>query len=283
MATIIELAESRAITVSEEAPAVELIYIISGTEDEQAARAAIEATVPAFYVLPRIAPLPPITTVFQQYMVKHIGGGVWNANASYGKRSPSKIGDVVYNFDTGGGTTHITQSIETSRSYAIDSATGQIVAAPDMKQAINVSKDRVAGVDIGIKAYKWSETHYIPKALLTSFYRRNLKDLTKTVNDDDFREFVAGEVLFEGVSGVKSVNEDFSELTFHFAQSDNADDLAVGDIFGIQKFGWEYLWVVYGEFAAADGLTKQAKYVYVEQVYEEGNFAFLGIGTLPLD
>lgn len=285
MAIIIELVNSRDITVSDENPSVELIYVVHGTEDEQAARLLVEQTLPAFYVITRLVGF--ITTVFQSYQVQHQGGGIWNVSAKYGRRTPARAGQVILNFDTGGGTTHITQSISTESSYMRDPVTNAIVDAPLLRGAINVDKDKVSGVDIGLKSYKWSETWHLPRSLLTSNYRKKLKAATKTWNDADFREFKLGEVLFEGVSGIKDTNEDFSELTFHFSQSDNAEDLSIGDgaIVGIVKQGWDYLWVRYRK--ETDPMNKVVlqipDHVYVERVYEFSSFADLGIGVLPLD
>jgi hypothetical protein len=53
----------------------------------------------------------------------------------------------------------------------------------------------------------------------------------------------------------------------------------MGDITGIDKKGWEYLWVRYQDAEDADVLVKQPAAVYVEQVYPYGDFSLLGIGT----
>ena len=49
----------------------------------------------------------------------------------------------------------------------------------------------------------------------------------------------------------------------------------------INKKGWEYMWVRYAdaEDAAAKAIVKKPVAVYVEKVYEEGDFSTLGIGT----
>ena len=53
----------------------------------------------------------------------------------------------------------------------------------------------------------------------------------------------------------------------------------MGDITGINKRGWEYLWVRYADAEDQHVLVKQPISAYVEQVYPEGNFALLGIGA----
>lgn len=90
----------------------------------------------------------------------------------------------------------------------------------------------------------------------------------------------AGECLFLGASGSKRGAEDW-EITYRFAGSPNRTGLVVGPITGISKKGWEYMWVRYAdsEDAAARTIVKKPVAVYIERVYEEGNFAALGIGT----
>src|SRR5690606_20953075 len=65
------------------------------------------------------------------------------------------------------------------------------------------------------------------------------------------------------------------------AGSPNRTGISVGPISGISKKGWEYLWVRYAdaEDTGSNTLVKQPVAAYVEKVYEDGNFAALGIGT----
>ncbi len=85
-------------------------------------------------------------------------------------------------------------------------------------------------------------------------------------------------MLFLGASGTKRGGGDW-EITFRFAASRNRTNLTIGDITGISKKGWEYLWVRYAdaEDANAKALIKKPVAVYVEKVYEEGDFGLLGI------
>ena len=174
-----------------------------------------------------------------------------------------------------GGTQHITQSLQTVGSYAPPGK-----QAPDFKGAIGVTHDSVEGVDITIPVYNFSETHYIATAAVTGAYKAALFNLTGKVNDGAFRGFAIGEVLFLGASGSKRGEDDW-EITFRFAASPNVTGLTIGDITGIDKKGWEYMWVRYAdaEDAAAKAIVKKPVAVYVEKVYETGDFAGLGIGT----
>jgi len=263
MAVIIEKYDSRETTVGVESPSVDLPYMVIGTEDDAVVRATVEATIPAIYA----------GLVFQSYHIAHQGGGVWEVSVRYGKREPKETGQSSYSFDTGGGTTHITQSLETVASYAPPGED-----APDFKGAIGVSTDSVDGTDITIPVFNFKETHYIPAVLITPAYKAILFQLTGKVNAAPFKGFAPGEVLFLGASGSQRGTEDW-EITFSFAASPNVTDLRVGDITGINKKGWEYLWVRYAEAEDADVLVKQPAAAYVEQVYPYGDFSLLRIGT----
>jgi hypothetical protein len=89
-------------------------------------------------------------------------------------------------------------------------------------------------------------------------------------------------VLFLGASGSKRGSGDEAdwEITYRFAASPNVTGLSVGPINGINKKGWEYLWVRYAdqEDTAAKALVKRPIAAYVERVYESGSFAALQLG-----
>ena len=263
MASIIERYDSRETTASVENPSVDLIFVVQGTEDDVAVRALVESTAPAMYA----------GLIFQNYHIAHQGGGVWEATARYGKREPKETGDSSFTFDTGGGSTHITQSIATVARYAPPSKT-----APDFKGALGVTHDSVEGTDITVPIYSFAETHYLPIAAVTGGYKATLFFLTGKVNSGSFKGFTPGEVLFLGASGAQRGSDDW-EITFRFSASPNATGLVIGDITGINKKGWEYLWVRYADAEDQNVLVKQPIAVYVERVYDEANFASLGIGT----
>jgi hypothetical protein len=261
--TIEEQFDSREATQNVDSPSVDLKYQVKGSEDDVAVRATVEATIPAFYL-----GLP-----FQSYHIKPLGGGVWEVSARYGTKEQKDTGDSSFSFDTGGGTTHITQSLQTVTKYAPPDK-----VAPDFKGAIGVATDNVEGTDITIPVYNFTETHYIATALVTPAYKATLFGLTGKVNQGIFKGFAAGEVLFMGASGSVRGAEDW-EITFRFAASPNVTGLVVGDIANIAKAGWDYLWIRYADAEDQKVLVKQPIAAYVEQVYEVGDFAGLGIGV----
>jgi len=86
------------------------------------------------------------------------------------------------------------------------------------------------------------------------------------------------ECLFLGAAGAKRGSGDW-EITFRFAASPNVSNLTIGAITGIDKKGWEYLWVRYADQVddGAKALVKRPVAAYIERVYEYGDFNLLGI------
>ena len=247
-------------------------FIIRGTADQDAATTELKSIADSsFFGLSRNkVTVEPIMTD------ENASGGVWRGTAEYlavVRPLPEASGDSFFNFDTGGGTQHITQSNGTVASFV---STG---AAPTGNGAINaVPGGSVEGVDIVVPIYNFSETHIFALETVTTAYKGILYDLTGKINDAAFKGTNAGECLFMGASG-QSKGEDQYEIAFNFAALPNKTNFAVGDITGVNKRGWEYLWVVYGDAVDEDTLIKTPKSVHVERVYDEGDFSTLTIGV----
>jgi len=260
--------ESRLVTTGNN-PSAELRYVIRGTNDDVQARAALAAASLAtfnlngngLFFLPR-----------DSLSIEPVGDQLWEGVARYSNSAP-QTDESVFAFDTGGGTQHITQSLQTVGTYA---PSGRV--APNFKGAIGVTADSVEGVDITVPVYQFSETHYLDDALVTPAYKGTLFFLTGRVNSAPFKGFAPGECLFLGASGSKRGSGDW-EINYRFATSPNVNGLAVGDIVGISKKGFEYLWVRYAdaEDSAAKALVKRPIAAYVEQVYPYGDLSLLGI------
>jgi len=186
----------------------------------------------------------------------------------------AETGSSSFSFDTGGGTQHITQSLQT---VFADSLGAEPV--PDFDGAIGATKDGIEGVDITVPVFKFKETHYIDDTLMTTAYKKLIAKNTGRVNDATFRDYPAGEVLFLGAQGHKRDNKSDWEIVFNFAQSDNRDDLVVGSFTGVVKQGWHHIWVRYEDTVDAGGAAMVKKVVnyFVEKVYESGTFTELGI------
>lgn len=280
MAIIIEKFESGAATVGPESPSVDLHFAVLGTESDLEVRATVESTIPALWR----------GMVFQSYRIDHQGGGVWNVSARYGQPDtssepalPDGGGDQPtdpesplgpsYTFETSGGTQHITQSLETVARYGKPGK-----QAPNFQGAIGFNGESVEGTDITVPVFRFSETYRFPIASVTHAYKLALFTLTGRVNRSSFKGFEMGEVLFLGASGSRR-GQELWEITFSFAASKNAENLRVGNIIGISKRGWEYLWVRYADVEDEKVLIKQPESVHVERVYSWGDFSQLKIGV----
>lgn len=260
MITIDEKFDSREATEGN-SPTAELRYVVQGTDDDAVVRGLVAATAPAFYG----------GLKQDNFSIKPQGGGVWECAVQYARIES----DSQFTFDTGGGTQHVNQSLETVGAFP---APGE--NAPDFLGAIGVNQDQIEGADITVPVYNFTETHYIADYLVTGAYKATLFFLTGRVNDAPFKGFERGEVLFLGASGSKRGLDDW-EITFRFAASPNVSDLSLGSISGIAKEGWQYLWIRFAddEDSATHTLIKKPIAAYVERVYEYGNFAGLGIGV----
>lgn len=252
-------------------------YLVQGSNDEVAIKAAVAAA----------APTSMEDLSGRSISVNQEGPGSWGATVTYENR-PSE-GDSSFTFDTGGGIKHITQAISVVSKYARPD-----FKPPDFKGAIGVTKDSVEGVDITVPVYQFSETHIFDDGDVDTAYKVTLRDLTGTVNDDTFKGFAAGEVLFMGASGSRNGTraEDKWEITFKFAVSVNKTGIVVGDLwslngsgFGdaagtrITAQGWDYLDVQYEsvEDTIAKAVIKRPVSAQVVRVYERTDFALLGI------
>jgi len=265
--TVSEKFDSQVIKTGQN-PQVELRYTVRGTDDGVEARAALAAASPTMF-----DPWGGGTTFLPREFVtvQPVGDQLWEGIVRYANIPQTE--QSVFSFDTGGGTQHITHSRETVARYAPPGKT-----APDFKGGIGVTADSVEGVDITVPIYQFAETHYKPDSAVTAAYKGTIFTLTGRVNSEPFKGFAPGECLFLGASGTRRGYGDW-EITFRFAASPNMVDLSVGDITGIAKKGWEYLWVRYVDELdnPSSRLVKLPIGAYVERVYEYGDLNQLGI------
>jgi len=156
--------------------------------------------------------------------------------------------------------------------------------APDFKGTIGVNKDgKVEGCEILVPEFSWSETWRMDRANVESLAYRNILYAIgqAPVNDAPFRDFAAGEVLFDGASD-SAVDEYQSDVTFKFKASPNLVDLIIGDITVASKPGWAYLDIHFAEelsVGTPQVLVAVPKYAYVHTVHYASDFSLLRIGT----
>lgn len=264
MAATVEQAWKNASEVIDES--AEVPYYVIGAADEDAVRTACEADIPETY---------DGMDKRNTRIVSRLSEDTWLVIACFAKDAWAWP-DTRMAFDTTGGTQHVTQAIETVNKYGPK-------ATDENKGAVGFDGKNVQGVDITVPVMKWSETHYFLDASITDAYKATLRDLTGKVNDDSFKGFDAGEVLFLGAQGTRQGDDtnDLWEITFNFASSPNRTNIAVGDITVSAKWGWEYMDIRYADVAdeASAQVLKQPVAVYIQKLYHVADFSDLSIGT----
>lgn len=268
---------------------------VFGTTDDTQVHAEANANISANLAYWQYPGQPNVQLRAESYSVSYLGDDAWQVTISYEKagaddddqRDPLKRSR---SFDTSGGTQHVTQATGGTITTVGGTTTTSVVerkyppdTAPSMNGAIGVDGQSVNGVDIVVPAFSWTETYDVPHAYITAAYIKGVAGLTGTVNNGAFRTFAAGEVLFMGCSGAQEWDDQRGNgpwtLSYKFVASPNVTAQTIGDITGVEKKGHEYLWVRYEDAVSTNELVKKPKYVYVNKVYRDGNFAGLGIGT----
>lgn len=193
----------------------------------------------------------------------------WIGTATYESRPTFGV-----QFDTTGGRHRVfTSMLQTTYAPGAE-------VAPDFKGAIALDNDgRPQGVEITIPSFSWSETHELDVALLTDSYRQDLTTLTGQTNDDLFRGYESGEVLFMGAVGGYEETDETARIQFNFRGEKNEEDIAVGDITVSFKGGHDFIWVMYQEEVDSTASPKRKisvpKVAVVEEVYDFGDFSKL--------
>lgn len=260
-----ESRESRASTVSP--PSETRVYTAAG--DNSVANVRVYATANTSASLAHEQ-----GTIYRQDIeISPIGYELFKVTVPYGPRTKTQD-EWTLDFDTSGGTVHITNSKETVERYT---APGK-AAAPDMKGAIGVRGDEIDGTDIVIPALKLTVTYKHPQAIITIPQIKNLARWTGKTNSKTFLTFEEGEVLFLGASGREGTDTE-TDVKYTFAASENLIQQTIGDVLNVDKKGWEHAWIRY-EDAEDNGLpVKKPMWVYVERVYEAIDLATaLGFG-----
>jgi hypothetical protein len=261
-------------------------WVLAGTDDDAAAVALLDSSLPA----QALNPLDNTTLIRERTFglrpiyVNGTGDGAWEASVRYIKpdrqrQEPPEIGSVRITGSTKGGSKHAVISLETVGAYGTGAAVG------DNGKLIGVSRDAVEGVDVPDPALRFQAVKVFDPDDLPSL--STLKSLTGSVNDGSFTvtdtvtglsiTLAAGECRFEGCDFGGSRVDGGVEISYEFSGSDNMTDLEVGDITGIAKGGWQYLWCKFRREVVADDMTQKPIKAYVERVSPDGDFEGLGL------
>jgi hypothetical protein len=249
----------------------DLLYVIQGRGD-----LSLMDDFAAYGAVINYTPLVYVGLIFDHVdAIEAQGGGIWYATAKYvNPNIKQQTGKELVSFDTAGKQQKVSTGISTPTVYA---AGGTVSTKPT---GINATADRVEGVEVTVPEFKLNLTYYVPNDSVTTSYIGMLYSLTGTVCNAEFFGMDEGECLFLGAKGSRRGRGDW-ELTFDFAGSPNATGLTVGPISGIDKKGWQYLWVRYQKAVDSTNsvLVETPLLVFIETVYTETDLSGLGIGT----
>ena len=270
--TVTELYDGRSEVVDTENPRVTIPYVITEAADEAAARTEFESTVATY----RTFGSGRLKRTSYRLELIDEDGQYWRAEAYYEKSDiiDTEDPEQEWSGSTIGGTTKITQSLETRASV------GDFRA--DHKGAIGFDGENVQGCDIVTSAFNFEVKDYKDDADMTPTYLGTLFSMSGTINDDDVRtprgNFNAGELLYLGAT-YHQRQDDIWELIHKFSALPNKTGVVIGDLDPIDKRGWDYLWVEHAKDVDenAGGGAKKVEVkipiaAYVERVYEETDF-----------
>ncbi len=211
----------------------------------------------------------------QDLRTRKVAYDQYECEAIYGRREFT-TGSWTWDFDTTGGTVHVSNSKETVATFAGTGVSESTI--PDHKNAIDVQGEEVRGIDITIPAMRMNVQFKHKRGEVTLDWARLIHDITGTVNSKSMLGFEAGEVLFLGGRGANG-SESESTIGYSFAMSANQTNFTIGAIAGVVKAGWNAAWVSYKDDVDQDRLVKQPEFVYVERVYNTVDLAaILGFG-----
>ena len=118
-----------------------------------------------------------------------------------------------------------------------------------------------------------------PLGVVTLNYGFFLGEITGKVNSDNIFGRQPGEVLFLGARGSDGTQAP-ATLSYSFAYEKNLSGLIYGAINGVQKDGWDYLWLEFEGQVSNGKPARPPKQVNVERVYDRVPLAtLLGFGA----
>jgi hypothetical protein len=193
-------------------------------------------------------------------------------------KEPPQANTWRFSFDTTGGTHKITQSLATIARYQRSSSD----PAPELYGAIGWDGEKVAGCEIIVPRLEFAITAFYTPGWMTWSKARDLARATGKTNSAAWLGFEEGELLYLGATGEgdiplrASTQVQPTQVVFKFAASENRTNITIGEMTGINKKGWEYLWVRYKKMLWETGKVYPVPiHAYVEKVYRDVAFAGL--------
>lgn len=274
----------------------ELRYIVTGataTTTSLAVSSLIGTTAPASFN----------GMASRSIKVEPLGETLWQATVTYRPSELLPEAESTYvgiTFNTAGSSETVqTALLQTTTSLMRETDGTTVVTAMNPGLNVNIDEDmNVNGIEITVPKFEFSETHYIANSSIrdasgntVNSYINTLHNATGKTNNQTFRGFAVGTVLFLGASGTKRPAEGDWEITFSFLARPDAslslplfkrDGSPVLDGNGVQqtvsysKPGHDYLWFHRQRQLDSDGLeTVLDRSVNLARVYDRTAFTFV--------
>lgn len=256
---------------------IEQRYTLSGTSDKFAALAHV-----AINTAPEISGIPR-TNIRLRVFSGH--DDLWDVTVEYaigstsspGGPNPTQIGEERESFSTRGDRTRVTQALSHVADFPPSTEENPV---RNHEGAINVTPDRIEGVEIDNAGFSFQIRKIIAADEMTQGYRQALFRASNRVNNTVWRGFQPGELRLVYVDASQRDTESW-ELVFQFQAIENIENATIGSISGIAKKGHEYLWAefetVVGTVAGVKTTRQKLQAVHVERVYDEIDFQTLGL------
>lgn len=273
---------------------VTLRWLVSGKASYFAAETWAIGMAPIFYKAHRRSRID----------LRGLGNSWWEVSASYTNTAvppeeneddnedqdePDAPVSNTVSIDTTGAAEHITQCNYINNAGQTGGVGGQLgyprpgTEWPDMEGALNVEGDQVRGIDVTVPTFSFSETWTMPSQIVINSYLGTLYELTGTINNNKWRNFDTGEVLFLGARTEITRGASSCAVTFQFQARPTKIDYSIGEgenkIVNIMKGGWDYQQITYDTRSEAGSTVKRPKCVYISSVYEGKDFMRLRIGN----
>jgi hypothetical protein len=252
----------------------DLIYIASGSSDDDAIVAFVLANAPASRVVNGVTLYKISAQIRAPLTVDAVANtGAWEVVVRYSPNSDYLIvGQERISGTTAGGSKKISTGIK--RIDAVCNKT-YYKLPPNFDASCGPN-----GAEVGVGVFEFSVTKAFADGDVTLPFFRTLKELTYTTNIAPWRAFDALECLFRGVSSFVQRGDGTWEFTFDFAGG--ANDPAV-QIDGMERpmkvDAWNWLWThdIDVSDEAAPGLITRPAAAYSIQTYRATDFSRLNI------
>lgn len=273
---VVEQHKSRPGTHDFENPKLDILYLVTGTDDELVMDAAVDANAPSTW--------GDLNRQGWDWTQPE-NPQMWYVTVHYDGRDQKRIGVQAVTMDNSGGTQHITVS-----KFTVDSAVPILAggSAPKHRGSIGVTDTGIDGVDI---PFSKTELTIEVLELATNLEETYVSDADKMVGTTNVSEvsfsfhgqeyeFDIGEMLMTSFQNQYRGNGAYA-FTFKFLIIRNVDVLTIGNApdeeaniqFTGGKIGHDYLWVQFKEGGGGvGGRTREPKAAYIEQVYDEAEF-----------